>query len=105
MRVHAATNECLGLGASAGEFAPPAEQFARRSDLEIGPDRCLYLLSDESSRVARLDDLPAVAAPLHSLMRGGSAIWMASRKVSHSPRRVVRSSGSTHTSRAEISFC
>jgi hypothetical protein len=59
MRVHAATNECLGLGASAGEFAPPAEQFARRSDLEIGPDRCLYLLSDESSRVARLDDLPA----------------------------------------------
>src|SRR5262245_38433580 len=25
-----------------------------------------------------------VAAPLHSLMRGGSAIWMANRKVSHS---------------------
>jgi hypothetical protein len=29
------------------------------SDLEIGPDGCLYLLSDESSTIARLDDLPA----------------------------------------------
>src|SRR6516225_9674050 len=42
---------------------------------------------------------------LHSLMRGDSAIWMASRKVSHSPHRVVRSSGSTRASRAEISSC
>jgi hypothetical protein len=46
-----------------------------------------------------------VVAPLRSLMRGGSAIWMASRKVSHSPHRVVRSSGSTRASRAEISSC
>ena len=41
------------------------------------------------------------AAPLRSLTRGGSAIWMASRKVSHSPHRVARSLGSTRASRAE----
>jgi len=29
------------------------------SDLEIGPDDYLYLLSDKSSTIARLDDLPA----------------------------------------------
>ncbi|HEY1362773.1 MAG TPA: hypothetical protein VGF60_11065 [Xanthobacteraceae bacterium] len=29
------------------------------SDLAIGPDGCLYLLSDESFTIARLDDLPA----------------------------------------------
>jgi hypothetical protein len=29
------------------------------SDLEIGPDGRLYLLSDKSSTIARLDDLPA----------------------------------------------
>ena len=29
------------------------------SDLEIGPDGCLYLLSDKSASIARLDDLPA----------------------------------------------
>ena len=29
------------------------------SDLEIGPDGYLYLLSDRSSIIARLDDLPA----------------------------------------------
>jgi hypothetical protein len=29
------------------------------SDLEIGPDGCLYLLSDKSFTIARLDDLPA----------------------------------------------
>ena len=29
------------------------------SDLAIGPDGCLYLLSDKSSTIARLDDLPA----------------------------------------------
>jgi hypothetical protein len=34
------------------------------SDLEIGPDGYLYLLSDESSTIARLDDLPP---------RGGTA--------------------------------
>jgi hypothetical protein len=37
-----------------------------------------------------------VAAPRRSLMRGGSAIWMASRKGLHSPHRVTQSSGSTH---------
>jgi hypothetical protein len=46
-----------------------------------------------------------VAAPQRSLMHGGSAIWMASRKALHSPHRVTRSSGSTHASRAEISSC
>jgi hypothetical protein len=30
------------------------------SDLEIGPDGSLYLLSDQSATIARLDDLPAV---------------------------------------------
>jgi hypothetical protein len=29
------------------------------SDLEIGPDGCLYLLSDKSSTIARLGELPA----------------------------------------------
>lgn len=29
------------------------------SDLAIGPDGCLYLLSDQSAALARLDDLPA----------------------------------------------
>jgi hypothetical protein len=29
------------------------------SDLEIGPDGCLYLLSDKSCSIARIDDLPA----------------------------------------------
>jgi hypothetical protein len=28
------------------------------SDLEIGPDGRLYLLSDQSASIARLDDLP-----------------------------------------------
>jgi hypothetical protein len=28
------------------------------SDLEVGPDGCLYLLSDKSESIARLDDLP-----------------------------------------------
>ena len=27
------------------------------SDLEIGPDGCLYLLSDQSASIARIDDL------------------------------------------------
>jgi hypothetical protein len=36
-----------------------AKSCADFSDLEIGPDRYLYLLSDESSTIARLDDLPA----------------------------------------------
>jgi hypothetical protein len=82
-----------------------AKTCADFSDLEIGPDGCLYLLSDKSSSIARLDDLPAVAATQRSLMRGGSAIWMASRKVLHSPHRVTRSWASTHASRAEISSC
>jgi hypothetical protein len=46
-----------------------------------------------------------VAASLHSLMRGGSAIWMASRKVLHSLHRVTRLSGSTRASRAKILSC
>jgi hypothetical protein len=36
-----------------------ARTCADFSDLEIGPDGCLYLLSDKSSTIARLDDLPA----------------------------------------------
>jgi hypothetical protein len=36
-----------------------AKTCADFSDLEIGPDGCLYLLSDKSSAIARLDDLPA----------------------------------------------
>jgi len=75
------------------------------SALEIGPDGRLYLLSDKSSTIARLDDLPAGGAPQRSLMLGGSTIWMASRKVLHSPHRVTRLSGSTRASRAEISSC
>jgi hypothetical protein len=36
-----------------------AKYCADFSDLEIGPDGCLYLLSDQSCTIARLDDLPA----------------------------------------------
>jgi hypothetical protein len=36
-----------------------ARTCADFSDLEIGPDGCLYLLSDKSSTIARLDELPA----------------------------------------------
>ena len=36
-----------------------AKTCADFSDLEIGRDRCLYLLSDKSSTIARLDDLRA----------------------------------------------
>jgi hypothetical protein len=36
-----------------------AKTCADFSDLEIGPDGCLYLLSDKSSTIARLDDLAA----------------------------------------------
>jgi len=36
-----------------------AKTCADFSDLEIGPDGYLYLLSDKSSTIARLDDLPA----------------------------------------------
>ena len=36
-----------------------AQHCADFSDLEIGPDGCLYLLSDKSCSIARLDDLPA----------------------------------------------
>jgi hypothetical protein len=44
-----------------------------------------------------------VAASQRSLMLGGSTIWIASRKVLHSPHRVMRLSSSTRASRAEIS--
>src|SRR5215472_10765843 len=36
-----------------------AKTCADFSDLEIGLDGCLYLLSDKSCTIARLDDLPA----------------------------------------------
>ena len=36
-----------------------AKTCADFSDLEIGPDGCLYLLSDKSSTIVRLHDLPA----------------------------------------------
>src|SRR6516165_5892057 len=36
-----------------------AKTCADFSDLEIGPDGCVYLLSDKSCTIARLDDLPA----------------------------------------------
>jgi hypothetical protein len=36
-----------------------AKTCADFSDLEIGPDGCLYLLSDKSSTIGRLDDLRA----------------------------------------------
>ena len=36
-----------------------AKACADFSDLAIGPDGCLYLLSDKSFTIARLDDLPA----------------------------------------------
>jgi len=36
-----------------------AKTCADFSDISIGPDDCLYLLSDKSSTIARLDDLPA----------------------------------------------
>ena len=36
-----------------------AKTCADFSDLEIGPDGCLYLLSDKSSTIARLDNLQA----------------------------------------------
>jgi hypothetical protein len=36
-----------------------AKTCADFSDLEIGPDGCLYLLSDKSATIARLDNLPA----------------------------------------------
>ena len=36
-----------------------AKACADFSDLEIGPDGYLYLLSDKSSTIARMDDLPA----------------------------------------------
>jgi hypothetical protein len=82
-----------------------AKTCADFSDLEIGPDGCLYLLSDKSSSIARLDDLPA---------GGGTAAlvdawWLGNLDGKpeglHSPHRVTRSSASTHASRAEISSC
>jgi hypothetical protein len=45
----------------ASEWLPDktlAKTCADFSDLEIGPDGYLYLLSDKSSTIARLDDLP-----------------------------------------------
>jgi hypothetical protein len=50
-----------------------AKTCADFSDLEIGPDGCLYLLSDKSCTIARLDDLPAgggTAVPLDAWRLG-----------------------------------
>jgi len=82
-----------------------AKTCADFSDLAMGPDGCLYLLSDKSSTIARLDDLPAGggAAALLDAWRLGNL--EASRKASHSPQRVRRSSRSTRARRAEISSC
>ena len=51
-----------------------AKTCADFSDLEIGPDGCLYLLSDKSSTIARLDDLSpggGTAALLDAWRLGG----------------------------------
>src|SRR5262249_719458 len=51
-----------------------AKTCADFSDLEVGPDDYLYLLSDKSSTIARLDDLPAgggTAALLDAWRLGG----------------------------------
>jgi hypothetical protein len=45
-----------GLGQIRDIFVEP---LSRLRALEIGPDGYLYLLSDKSSTIARLDDLPA----------------------------------------------
>ena len=64
------------------------------SDISIGPDDCLYICSVTSPPRLRGSMISRrVAAPRRSLMRGGSVIWTASRKASHSPQRVVRSLG------------
>jgi len=82
-----------------------AKTCADFSDLEIGPDGFLYLLSDKSCTIARLGDLPA---------GGGTAALLGAWRLGDldgkpeglaSPHRVVRSSGSTRASRAEISCC
>src|SRR6516164_7838198 len=62
-----------------------AKTCADFSDLEIGPDDFFYLLSDKSSTIARLDDLPA---------GGGTAALLDAWRL-----RVVRSWGSTRASR------
>jgi hypothetical protein len=82
-----------------------AKTCADFSDLAIGPDGYLYLLSDKSSTIARLDDLPAGAELPRSLMPCISAIWTASRKAWHSPGRGVPSSGLIRARPAETSSC
>jgi hypothetical protein len=66
-------------------------------------------VSDRGRRPRGEDRLVFSAArrrgPNRLAWRGSSAILMASRKVSHSLHRVVRSSGSIRASRAEISSC
>jgi hypothetical protein len=82
-----------------------AKTCADFSDLAIGPDGCLYLLSDKSSTIARLDDLAAgggAAALLDSWRLGdlnGKPEGLASRN------KATRSSGSTRARRAKISSC
>ncbi len=51
-----------------------AKACADFSDLEVGPDGHLYLLSDKSASIARLDDLPA---------GGGVATAMATWRLPH----------------------
>jgi hypothetical protein len=61
-----------------------AKTCADFSDLEIGPDGCLYLLSDQSSTIGRLDDLPAgggTASLLDAWHLGD--LWQAGRPCIH----------------------
>jgi hypothetical protein len=55
-----------------------AKTCADFSDLEIGPDGYLYLLSDKSFTIARLDDLPAGGgtAALLDAYEAGISFWL-----------------------------
>ena len=84
---------------------PLAKTCADFSEIAIGPDGCLYLLSDKSSTIARLDGLPAgggTAALLDAWQLGD---------INGKPEGLaftaqgVQSSGSIRASRAEISSC
>ena len=57
-----------------------AKTCADFSDLEIGPDGTFICLVTSPPRLRGSMISRWVAAPLRSLMRGSSAIWMASRK-------------------------
>ena len=87
----------------------PDKQLARTctdfSDLEIGPDGYLYLLSDKCSTIARLDDLPAgggTATLLHAWRLGDLSGKPEGLAFTH---KVAPSSGSTRANRVEILCC